>query len=247
MNTATIQVKHLTLGTGRPKICVPITGRTVAEILAQADVLSALPADLAEWRMDYCPDAVLPDAARALRAALPDLPLLYTFRTKREGGERALSPAAYRSVCLMALAQCDLLDIELFSGDALVRELVDAAHAQGVAAVVSSHDFSATPPLSELLRRLEQAAALGADLPKLAVMPRTPSDVLTLLAATVRYRETGKTPVITMSMGALGAVSRIAGEVFGSCLTFGAAETASAPGQLPAAALSGLLDALRLP
>ena len=86
---------------------------------------------------------------------------------------------------------------------------------------------------------------LGCDLAKYAVMPQCERDVLTLLDATLTMKEHyPDTPVITMSMGPLGAVSRISGELFGSALTFGTAGTASAPGQLPARTLSAFLQQL---
>ena len=49
-----------------------------------------------------------------------------------------------------------------------------------------------------------------------------------------------------MSMGALGAVSRLSGEVFGSALTFGSAARASAPGQVEAGKLAQALELLSL-
>ena len=84
---------------------------------------------------------------------------------------------------------------------------------------------------------------LGADIVKYAVMPTRERDVLTLLDATLTMKEEHpKTPVITMSMGRLGAISRISGELFGSCLTFATAGNASAPGQLPAAVVKEMLE-----
>ena len=73
----------------------------------------------------------------------------------------------------------------------------------------------------------------GADLLKLAAMPQNPGDVLTLLSATWEMKEKyARQPLITMSMGGTGLVSRLTGEVFGSALTFGSAGVASAPGQI---------------
>ena len=77
----------------------------------------------------------------------------------------------------------------------------------------------------------------------MAVMPKNERDVLVLLDATLSMKELhGETPVITMSMGRMGVVSRIAGEVFGSAVTFGTAGEASAPGQIDAERLRGMLD-----
>ncbi len=76
-------------------------------------------------------------------------------------------------------------------------------------------------------------------------MPESPRDVLTLLAATERYVTTkGVRPAITMAMGPLGLVTRLAGETFGSSVTFGAVGSRSAPGQIDATALRGVLDVI---
>jgi 3-dehydroquinate dehydratase-1 len=92
---------------------------------------------------------------------------------------------------------------------------------------------------------LEQMGAGGADVVKLAVMPQNHSDVLALLTETNRFHETyPNQPLVTMSMGAIGCVSRVVGEAFGSCITFGAQGRASAPGQLPADRLSEVLTVL---
>ena len=86
---------------------------------------------------------------------------------------------------------------------------------------------------------------MGADIPKIAVMPRTKKDVLTLLAATEEMAsEYADRPIITISMSGLGSISRIAGEVFGSCLTFGSGEKASAPGQIDAGKLNSVLQTI---
>lgn len=81
--------------------------------------------------------------------------------------------------------------------------------------------------------RLRKMQELGADLPKIAVMPQNKRDVLTLLLATEEMtRKYADRPIITMSMAGTGVISRLCGEVFGSALTFGAAKKASAPGQM---------------
>ena len=85
----------------------------------------------------------------------------------------------------------------------------------------------------------------GADIVKLAVMPRRQADVAELLLATAQFKEQfPDTPLITMSMGSMGVVSRVCGESFGSCVTFGAGEKASAPGQLPVEELDTMLRIL---
>ena len=187
-------------------------------------------------------------AARDVRAALPDdKPLLFTFRTKPEGGERHIEPDAYERLIARAVESgaVDAVDVEMFTMPEVRERIVDHAHAHGVPVVMSSHDFVATPARDEIVSRLLQQQEWGADIVKIAVMPATPADVLTLLAATDDYRRgAGLLPAITMSMGPLGVVSRLAGETFGSCLTFGAVGRASAPGQLGAHDLRTIVELL---
>jgi 3-dehydroquinate dehydratase-1 len=138
----------------------------------------------------------------------------------------------------------DLIDIELFSDPDSITELTALAKEKGVKTIFSSHDFYSTPSCGELLSRLRHMEKLGADIAKIAVMPRCPEDVLTLLTATVTARRQLTCPVVTMAMAGTGLISRVWGEIFGSCLTFGLAGQASAPGQIDARELKCVLDIL---
>lgn len=244
-----LEIKNLKFGQGQPKICVPVVGRNLSEILDQAEALIPLNPDLCEWRIDWFAGAGDPQlllaAARAIREALPHLPLLFTCRTKEEGGRLAISKEDYLRLCRQMIASgcCDLIDLELFTAADQLPALIELAHAAGVFVVASSHDFEKTPSEQQLLSRMKRMAQLGADLPKIAVMPQKPEDVLTLLSATLKMKQAGQ-PVITMSMGTMGALSRACGELFGSCMTFGAAEHASAPGQISVPELRRIMDAL---
>jgi len=82
---------------------------------------------------------------------------------------------------------------------------------------------------------------LGADIAKIAVMPRNSEDVAVLLGVTSEASETMFCPVITMSMGGQGVISRMAGQIFGSAVTFGTVGQASAPGQIPLDRLKEIL------
>ena len=96
---------------------------------------------------------------------------------------------------------------------------------------MSNHDFFKTPSKEEIISRLCAMQEKGADIPKIAVMPQSKKDVLTLLSATNEMvEEHANRPIITMSMAATGVISRLAGEVFGSCLTFGAAKKGKCSG-----------------
>ena len=248
-----VNVRGCPIGEGRPKTILPIVEGTEAAILEKAVQFSTLPADCVEWRADWFQDCRDPAAVarclQKLRVALGSKLLLVTIRTKAEGGELALRHTEYTDLLHTILdTDCaDLLDIEFFTAGADLPALVEQAHSAGVAVVCSSHDFAKTPPRAELVKRMVQMQQAGADLPKLAVMPQSRTDVLELLAATAEMADLHpETPVITMSMGALGAVSRLAGEAFGSAMTFANPGQASAPGQVSLNIVNEVLDALHL-
>ena len=95
--------------------------------------------------------------------------------------------------------------------------MIQEAHSYGVKVIASNHDFDATPEKDEIVRRLRMMQDYGADIPKMAVMPRNKQDVLTLLSATLEMSEQfADRPIITMSMAGTGVVSQPAGETFGS-------------------------------
>jgi 3-dehydroquinate dehydratase-1 len=166
---------------------------------------------------------------------LGETPILFTFRTSKEGGEKAIEKDAYVELNkkIAGTGYVDLVDVEAFTGDDAVKEVIAAAHEHGVKVIASNHDFHKTPAKDDIVSRLCKMQELGADIPKIAVMPQNKKDVLTLLAATEEMSsEHADRPIITMSMAGTGVISRLCGEVFGSALTFGAVGKASAPGQM---------------
>ena len=245
----TIKVRNLEIGTGMPKICVPIVGKTVPEILENAKSAVQAKADVVEWRVDWYEDVFsfecVEHVLRKLCEITGEIPLLFTFRTLQEGGEQAIELLAYQELNERAAGTklVDLIDAELSSGEETVKKLIKTAHDHQVKAVVSNHDFEKTPSKEEIVKRLRKMQELGADLPKIAVMPQCKKDVLTLLTATeeMAHRYADR-PIITMSMAKDGVVSRMCGEVFGSALTFGTAGKASAPGQIEVGKLREVLE-----
>ena len=227
-------VRNTRIGDGIPKICVPIVEKDFPSILTAARNLKSSCPDLAEWRCDHFDQAEEPEAAvrvlQALHEILEDIPILFTFRTKAEGGEKEIAAASYERLnCQVAASGlADLIDVEIFTGDDTV--------------VASNHHFHETPAQETLLEILTKMDQMGADILKIAVMPQSRKDVLTLLSATEEMDLRTAKPLITMSMGPVGMISRLCGEVFGSALTFGTVGKASAPGQIDAKDLASVLQ-----
>lgn len=247
----TIKVRDIEIGAGAPKIIVPIVGVTKEDILNEAKTFDSIPVDVVEWRVDWFEHVFefdkVEDVLKELRTVLGNIPLLLTFRTKKEGGEKAIDTKDYKELNLRAAktGYVDFIDVEIFTGDDVVREIIDGAHAAGVKVIASNHDFFKTPAKSDIIYRLRKMQDMGADIPKIAVMPQSKRDVLTLLCATEEMvTDYADRPIITMSMAGTGVISRLCGEVFGSSMTFGAAKKASAPGQMGVNDLNTVLDLL---
>ncbi|MET0531488.1 MAG: type I 3-dehydroquinate dehydratase [Microvirga sp.] len=249
----TLRVKNLVIGEGRPKIIVSITGASQDAMLEQARSLARLrDVDIVEFRVDHLDQALNPTEVAAIAtlvaSAIGGKPLLTTFRTKREGGEKAIDGAHYAAIydALLGTKAADLLDLELAMLEAKPVSFVQKrARAAGVPVLLSHHDFSGTPPVERMLAILAEEADKGADICKLAVMPKNADDVIRLLDATCRMRaKHPDRPLLTMAMGGLGAVTRISGEIFGAAATFGKVGGSSAPGQLDVADVKSVIDTL---
>ena len=247
----TVKIRDIEIGTGAPKIIVPIVGVTKEDIIEEAKTFDSIPIDVVEWRVDWFEGvfdfAKVEDVLKNLREVLGNIPLLMTFRTSKEGGEKAIEPEAYAELNIKAAqtGYVDLVDVEIFTGDDIVKKIIDGAHAAGVKVIASNHDFDKTPAKSDIIYRLRKMQDMGADIPKIAVMPQNKRDVLTLLSATEEMvTDYADRPIITMSMAGTGVISRLCGEVFGSSMTFGAAKKASAPGQIGVSDLNSVLTLL---
>ena len=248
-----IELRGRPVGAGAfPLIITPLVGRTPAELEAELEAVVSKQPDMLEWRIDFfdgiADPALVRDTARAIRRAAGALPILLTRRNVTEGGHAV--PISEPAVVDLLAGACearwvDLIDYELSNAAADMARLRAVSTANGVALVASYHNFECTPDLDTLVGRFAEAGRRGADVAKVAVMPKDPQDVLTLLAATYRASRTLDLPLISMSMGGLGALSRVVGWMYGSAATFAVGKSSSAPGQITVEQLRAMLTAFR--
>lgn len=234
------------------KTIVPITAKTKEQAIAQAKVIAANPdADLAEFRIDLLNFANDSKQVIALGQELKQIlgvkPMIATIRTHNEGGQLTISDADYGKTYQAYLQQpfMDMLDVEMFRDQHIVKNTVKLAHMKKVLIVMSNHDFQKTPPEAEIIKRLLKQDELGADILKIAVMPQNKQDVLTLMNATLKVSQQSKKPLLTMSMGKLGTISRIATANMGGSFSFGMIGEASAPGQIDVTQLKQFLKTVQ--
>lgn len=246
-----LQLRHLIIGEGMPKVCVPIVGKNLDQIECSLAALQKFPGyDMVEWRADFFEQITTPAnvllALAQIRRALRNTILLFTCRNKQDGGASEISGSYYQQLCTTVIQSqiADCIDIEFSLTSQIVQQLITQAQAYGVATILSSHDVHRTPSQREMVQCLCNMQTFPADILKLAVTPQQPWDVLALLNATLEMQQYAQVPIMTVSMGDLGKLSRLAGILTGSCITFGMLDAASAPGQMSTNQLKSILSLL---
>lgn len=252
----------------RPAIIVPVQSASAEELERHCARIGAIGVvDAIEWRIDPLIAAVAQtrsDQSRtstglaeavadsADRVTLAGLPVLLTFRSGFEGGHAQMTEAQYGEILNALLDRLHVGDRELTVSLAVdveisrksATDLIHRAHELEMPVVASHHNFAATDSFAALSATFDAMAAVGADVAKIAMMPRNPADVTALLRATAEADVRLDIPVIGISMGEFGRTSRIMGGDFGSCASFAQVGEASAPGQVAADSLARIFDEL---
>jgi 3-dehydroquinate dehydratase-1 len=244
-----IELHGKPVGGGKfPLVCTPLVGRSRDHVMAELKLIVGRRPDILEWRVDFYEgigdtDDVLSLAA-SIRKIAAGIPILFTRRSANEGGEKiSLSEenvvALYAAVC--ESRNVDIVDFEMSNDLDHIRQVRESSSANDTRLILSFHNFVETPTLETLNRKFLEAEALGADIAKVAVMPRNLEDVLTLLNATLQSSQKLGIPLVSMSMGGYGSLTRLFGWTFGSAMTFAIGASSSAPGQVPIADLNLVL------
>lgn len=227
----------------QPVIATALTDGAPSGQARQARLAQQQGAEALELRADLLADPAQVRAALTAVRAASSLPLLLTYRSTTEGGKGAGHGQGYEDY-LASLLQLRpavaAVDIEMACPAS--KALVAEAKAGGYDVVGSCHDFTATPSAAQITQKLAQITAAGADITKVAYMPRTAQDVAALRHAAHDFAGAyPHQPLIAISMGQLGAPSRTD---LVNCLTFAtiADGAASAPGQATIAYVRAWLE-----
>lgn len=246
-----LHIKKREEGIHRPMICTPLVGKTSEQLQAELKKVVVKKPDLIEWRIDFFSEindtVKVVEAGAWLKAHANGIPILFTRRSIREGGEAIElneEEVCHLNEAMMKAGDIDLIDIELSCPEEIKASLIKLAKQTGKQTIMSFHNFTETPAAEEIIAKLKEAELSGGDVGKVAVMPQSVGDVLTLIQATQRANENLSIPVITMSMGKIGALSRLVGGACGSAVTFAVGSDASAPGQIAIEELNQVLDVI---
>ena len=247
----TIEIKGCVIGEGPSKAIISVMGKDLAECLDVIEEGKAGGVQMFEWRGDFNDSrrdsAAMVEQGKAIAAAVPEHPLLFTFRSTSQGGQDSLTAAEYVELnkALIEAEILDIVDIETWIGDDYMVELIELAHKHGVYAMPSYHNFRGTPSVEWMVGLMEHMWDLGADIAKCATMAKNYGDALRLMQATYEVGELyANGPMLTMAMGREGSITRLAGEYYGNDITFCALRASSAPGQVQVAQARQIMDAL---
>jgi len=215
-------------------ICVPFVEKTVEEDVALANSLDC---DIVEVRLDYLSETVGLEKLKDIKK-----PVIATCMPAWEGGLFSGTEEERLGILESCLPYCKYVSIELKTEETMAENLIKKAKKKGVKVIVASHNFKNTPDFEDILDILSDEERAGADIAKVAFMANTNADVLTLMRCLVEEKR--KVPVIALSMGERGRISRVIAPFFGSYLTFASSASGkeSAPGQIQLDFLKRLLE-----
>lgn len=221
------------------KLIVSVMPRSLEE--AQAlDATRYLDADIIEWRADYLPKEAILQVAPAIFEKFAGRELVFTLRTRSEGGEIDLSPEEYIHLIkeVAQFYQPDYIDFEYYSYKDVFEEMLDFPNL-----VLSYHNFQETP--ENMMEILSELTILNPKLVKVAVMAHTEQDVLDLMNYTRGFKTLNpEQEYVTISMGKVGKVSRITADVTGSSWSFASLDEVNAPGQISLASMKKIREIL---
>ena len=209
------------------KLVVSVMPKSLEE--AQAiDANRYVDADIIEWRADFLPKDEILQVAPAIFEKFAGRELLFTLRTRAEGGEIDLSAQEYVQVIkdVTQLYQPEYVDFEYFGNKDVFDQMLDFPNL-----VLSYHNFQETP--ENMMEILSELTSLNPKVVKVSVMAHTEQDVLDLMTFTRGFKTLNpEQEYVTISMGKVGKVSRITSDVTGSSWSFASLDVASAPGQI---------------
>lgn len=221
------------------KLIISVMPRSLEE--AQSlDATRYQDADIIEWRADYLPKEVILQVAPAVFEKFAGRELVFTLRTRSEGGQIDLSPEEYIHLIkeVAQLYQPDYIDFEYYSYKDVFEEMLDFPNL-----ILSYHNFQETP--ENMMEILSELTSLNPKLVKVAVMAHTEQDVLDLMNYTRGFKTLNpEQEYVTISMGKVGKVSRITADVTGSSWSFASLDEASAPGQISLANMKKIREIL---
>jgi len=224
-------------------------------LLEQSKELIKLNPDVLEWRvdffdeLDYQNQSELVESMKELSKLTKNIPIIFTCRHTAEGGKKEIKQEDRIKIIEKALETnlADIIDVEMFNDEEFLEEIRILVKKYNKYLILSHHNFEETPSEEFILNKIIEGEKLGADITKLAVMANSYGDVLKLFNATYEERSSRvKIPIVTMSMGEYGKITRVFGGLFGIDMSFAVGKGVSAPGQMPVKDVRKMLELMNV-
>jgi len=203
--------------------------------------------DLIEFRFDYIDEAeiITHSLLKELMSTLPPrIPIIFTFRRSKEGGQYNLSINERLKVLRHLIeAKPDYLDIEINSESEVLKNLINLAYDNKVKLIFSYHDFEKSityEETAEILNRFNEKLEneLSFDLYKInesvfkiISTAQVFDDNIEILNTCIKLSQQNR-KFVCFAMGEVGILSRILCVKFGSLWTYGSLDEKTAPGQI---------------
>ena len=201
----------------RPKICLSLTGKTIAEDLKILENYRNW-IDIAELRVDF-----LTKDERLYVRRFPEkagLPCILTIRRRIDGGQFLEGEASRTTLFARALAFAEqdvtknfaYIDLE---NDFFVPSLHDAALAFGTSVIRSYHSLNA--PVKNVAAQFDELRYTGYEIPKITCMPHNLSELTNLMKQAREIR--GKDHILSVA-GPFGIPATILASRTNSCIAY---------------------------
>ncbi len=241
-------MKEIILNRKKPLVCIPLVSNTLEELMEDVKEAEKMGAEILEFRSDFLNVSEKDDIFTALKEIknITSLPLIFTFRTSFEGGEKEIETKDYIHLIKKAIEteDAEIVDCEFSRIYEFIDEIKEIAIKKGVKLIFSYHNFKETPPENEIVKKFTDMEKAGADIPKIACMANEYKDLFALMDAASSFTMGRDIPIIAISMGKIGMASRFMSENFGSVLTFASLSKESAPGQMNISNIKTFLDVI---
>jgi len=197
--------------------------------------------DVFEIRIDMLKYESIPDIFKVISSIKHryQKPLIATIRSKKEGGLRHIDDNERYTIFEKIISLVEMLDIEL-SSTKLIEKVSQLCKKNKKPLMASYHNFNETPDKKDLKKLLEQSRKYNTSIFKIAVQANTKKDLAHLINFTIENKDAG---LVTISLGAIGLVSRIVNPMIGSLMTYGYVDRVAALGQL---SVFDVIDYIRL-
>ena len=210
------------------KLVVSIMPRTLEEA-QQLDRSRYDGADVIEWRADFLDKNEILTVAPAVFEKFAGREILFTLRTRGEGGQIDLTSEEYLAILqdIQSIYHPDYIDFEFYSHREVFEQMLEFSNL-----VLSYHNFQETP--ENMMEILSELTSLSPKLVKVSVMAHNEQEVLDLMNYTRGFKTLNpEQDYVTISMGKVGKISRLTADLTGSSWSYASVGEESAPGQIP--------------